>query len=386
MRESRPKAGAIVAAGLVALAFTAIADAQGLLLDQEVSCDGGATYEETCGTFDGNALVRAALTNTGSQQLTNCTLSNSPLQIPTQPSPIDLGVGETVFTFGALSGITDQYTTDPSAQCDGGVSADDAPNVINIGGVTLDQQVSCDGGATYQENCTTSDGTALVRATITNASGSTLSNCVVTNSPTDIPLSPPFPDIPSPGTASASGTVSGITEPRVTTASVTCIGSLGTTFGDTDDPNTIDVAVDQPPDCSGVVADPATILRADREQFVLVTLSGATDPEGGAVSYQIDGVAQDEPVSGIGIGDDTAPDALAGPSSDTILLRAERNPKSDGRFYRIAFTVTDIAGGTCSASFATTTAKVVVPRRAGITATDDFDAGAFDSSSGLPLP
>jgi hypothetical protein len=100
-----------------------------------------------------------------------------------------------------------------------------------------------------------------------------------------------------------------------------------------------------PPDCSGVTASP-TSLWPPNHKMQLVTLSGATDPDGGPVTTTITGVTQDEAVNGTGDGD-TAPDAAAGPGSDKVYLRAERAGGGDGRVYHIAFTVTDGEGGSC---------------------------------------
>jgi WD40 repeat protein len=98
--------------------------------------------------------------------------------------------------------------------------------------------------------------------------------------------------------------------------------------------------VNQEPDCSGVTASPAS-LRSHDHHFRTVTLSGASDPDGDAVSITIDGVTQDEPVG-------HRPDARTGLRSNQVSLRAERDNKGDGRVYRIAFTASDGNGGSCS--------------------------------------
>jgi hypothetical protein len=102
----------------------------------------------------------------------------------------------------------------------------------------------------------------------------------------------------------------------------------------------------EPPDCSEVVAEP-DVLWPPNHKLVLVTLSGAADPDGDEVTLTITGVTQDEKVDELGDGN-TAPDAAPGPASNTVLVRAERSGKGDGRVYRIAFTVSDSMGGTCS--------------------------------------
>jgi hypothetical protein len=77
-----------------------------------------------------------------------------------------------------------------------------------------------------------------------------------------------------------------------------------------------------------------------------ITLSGATDPEGGTVTIAITGVTQDEVVAGPG--KKRAPDAATGPTSDSVQLRAERFGNLDGRVYQVSFTGTDPLGGTCT--------------------------------------
>ena len=80
---------------------------------------------------------------------------------------------------------------------------------------------------------------------------------------------------------------------------------------------------------------------------------GATDSDGGTLSYRIAGVTQDEYVTGVG--DDTSPDAAltpAGAGSNQVYVRSEANPQRNGRVYRIAYTVSDGHGGSCSTTAA----------------------------------
>jgi hypothetical protein len=109
----------------------------------------------------------------------------------------------------------------------------------------------------------------------------------------------------------------------------------------------VSVATNTPPGCSAVIATP-DMLWPPNHKFRLVTLSGATDPDGDSLTYTITSVTQDEPVFGHG---DTGPDAKSGPTSDSrrsrptgsrrVYLRAERRGNGTGRLYFIAFTVTD---------------------------------------------
>src|SRR5207302_1574897 len=115
----------------------------------------------------------------------------------------------------------------------------------------------------------------------------------------------------------------------------------------------------QAPDCSSVAATPDSLKRTPG-QMKRIVLSGATDADGDTLSYRIDAVTQDEAVSGVG--DGTAPDAAftaAGATTNKVFVRAEANPKFNGRVHRIAYTVFDGHGGSCSRTAskgATTTA------------------------------
>lgn len=132
---------------------------------------------------------------------------------------------------------------------------------------------------------------------------------------------------------------------------------------DNDGDGDIDEGCNEDPDCTTVNADPATLWPVNHK-YQLVTLSGATDPDGDTVTLNITGVTQDEALKGLGDGD-TAPDAKAGPKSNQVYLRAERSGTGDGRVYRIAFEGSDGEGGTCSGTVA-----VGVPHDKGKTAVD----------------
>jgi len=106
------------------------------------------------------------------------------------------------------------------------------------------------------------------------------------------------------------------------------------------------------------VAGPGN-LWPPNHKFRLITLTGATDPDGDTVTITITGVTQDEVLDGLGDGD-TAPDAKVASASNQVFGRAERSGLGDGRVYRIAFTGSDSNGGTCSG-----TAFVGVPHDEG---------------------
>ncbi len=105
---------------------------------------------------------------------------------------------------------------------------------------------------------------------------------------------------------------------------------------------------------------------AAHHRFQTVTVSGATDPEGAALTTTVIAVTQDEPVDGVADGH-TAPDAahVAG-HPEKVRLRAERAGNQDGRVYRVRVRVSD-GKLTC-----TKTMKVSVPH-------DQSGAPAVDS-------
>ena len=129
----------------------------------------------------------------------------------------------------------------------------------------------------------------------------------------------------------------------------------------------------QPPVCSTVQPSLTTLNATGK--FIKVSLSGATDPDGDALTYTITSVTQDEPV--IGPPGTTSPDAMKASEPNAVLLRAERDPRGDGRVYTISFRVDDSAGGSCEG-----TAFVTVPRKKGEAATDSGQD--FDSFTGDP--
>ena len=72
-----------------------------------------------------------------------------------------------------------------------------------------------------------------------------------------------------------------------------------------------------------------------------------------------------------------------------MLVRSEANSRLNGRVYRIAYTVSDGHGGTCSGTAGpggTTAAKVGIQRTRGTSAIDDGVVASWDSFSGARLP
>jgi sugar lactone lactonase YvrE len=109
----------------------------------------------------------------------------------------------------------------------------------------------------------------------------------------------------------------------------------------------VTIEVNSPPSCSSVAPSPATLWPATHG-LLTTTLAGATDPDGDPVTLTVTGVTQDEPVNGFADGN-TAPDGTLVPGRpDQVNLRAERSSTGDGRVYRVAFTVADDHGGSCT--------------------------------------
>ncbi|HBJ87353.1 MAG TPA: hypothetical protein DDZ88_26550 [Verrucomicrobiales bacterium] len=94
------------------------------------------------------------------------------------------------------------------------------------------------------------------------------------------------------------------------------------------------------------------LLWPPNHQMIAVGITGVSDPNNNA-TITITSVTQDEPTNGLGDGD-TAVDAVIS-EDGTVLLRAERSGKGDGRVYRISFTASDLEGSSSGM------VKVVVP-------------------------
>jgi hypothetical protein len=122
------------------------------------------------------------------------------------------------------------------------------------------------------------------------------------------------------------------------------------------------------PDCSGVHAS-AIRLWAPNHTFRLVSLSGATDPDGDAVALEILGVTQDEPTRSRELGDRAQDAAWVAGHSDQVRLRAERKGKGNGRVYWIEFRAVDAQGATCAPA----ALAVVVPHDLAHRALDSGD-------------
>jgi uncharacterized repeat protein (TIGR01451 family) len=115
------------------------------------------------------------------------------------------------------------------------------------------------------------------------------------------------------------------------------------------------ITVNHNPVCTALKAHPHK-LWPPNHKFVTVTVGGATDIDGDTLTTTITGVTQDELLVGAGSGPFSPDAAWVTGHSNQVQLRAERDGTGDGRVYRIATTVTDGKGGSC-----TGTARVKVP-------------------------
>jgi uncharacterized repeat protein (TIGR01451 family) len=135
--------------------------------------------------------------------------------------------------------------------------------------------------------------------------------------------------------------------------------------------STVHTTLNHNPVCTAVSAGPD--LWPPNHKLVPVTVAGATDPDGNPLTYTVTGVTQDEPTDGLGDGD-TPVDAVLG-SGPNLKVRAERSGLGDGRVYRIAVTVSDGLGGSC-----TGTATVGVPHdQSGARSTPVDSGGVYNS-------
>ena len=106
------------------------------------------------------------------------------------------------------------------------------------------------------------------------------------------------------------------------------------------------------PPLAGAAQPTIGLLWPPNHGLVAVGITGVSDPDNNA-TIVITSVTQDEPTNGQGDGD-TAIDAII--DGESVLVRAERSGKGDGRVYHIHFTASDLEGS------ASGVVKVTVPQ------------------------
>jgi hypothetical protein len=126
-----------------------------------------------------------------------------------------------------------------------------------------------------------------------------------------------------------------------------------------------------------------SIWPPNHKLVVSVTASGATDVDGGPLTYTVVSIFQDEPTNTTGDGN-TAIDGF-GVGTSTAQVRAERvgDPKTpgNGRVYHITFSVTDSLGLTCQAAV-----QVGVPHDQSGKVQPVDDGPLYDSTVAGPPP
>ena len=141
--------------------------------------------------------------------------------------------------------------------------------------------------------------------------------------------------------------------------------------------NAVALYVNNPPDCSGAVADPMTIWPPDKD-FWPVEIVGVVDPDGDEVTITVDLIFQDEKVG------KTLPDAYVDADYPyKVWVRAQRDGNGDGRVYTTRFTATDEHGAMCQGQVRT---GIVTHDQSGDL--DILDSGPpwYDSMTGEQLP
>ncbi len=99
--------------------------------------------------------------------------------------------------------------------------------------------------------------------------------------------------------------------------------------------------INDPPTCQAATAS-LELGWPPTHKMEPVQIQSLADPEGDGIFVTVNGVTQDEPVSGLSNGD-SSPDAViqSGSPTDSVLLRLERDSKGNGRVYVIYFTASD---------------------------------------------
>ena len=137
------------------------------------------------------------------------------------------------------------------------------------------------------------------------------------------------------------------------------------------------VNINRPPDCSTAVACQPT-LWPPNHKYNDVEICGVTDPDGDAVTIEVTGVTQDEPVNTRGDGN-TCPDAKIVDGHASVRAERTGTPAvpGNGRVYAVHFTATDAGGASC-----TGTVTVCVPHDMGEIDATCIDDGQLYNSLG----
>ncbi|HYT59200.1 MAG TPA: hypothetical protein VEL06_03460, partial [Haliangiales bacterium] len=112
---------------------------------------------------------------------------------------------------------------------------------------------------------------------------------------------------------------------------------------------TVTVRDTESPVITSLSAKPTT-LRPPNHQMVLVTVGVKATDNAGPSTCRITSVTSNEPVNGLGDGDQEPDWIIAGDL--TLYLRAERAQNGTGRIYSITVTCTDTAGNATNGTVA----------------------------------
>jgi hypothetical protein len=104
----------------------------------------------------------------------------------------------------------------------------------------------------------------------------------------------------------------------------------------------IEIVENSPPDCEAAVASPAWLWPPNKRMVEVKVQNVAVDPDIDT-TIRIESVLQDEPTIHRS---SFCPDAASFEGS-SVLLRAERSGKGDGRVYQVDFSAEDQFGGSC---------------------------------------
>jgi hypothetical protein len=126
-------------------------------------------------------------------------------------------------------------------------------------------------------------------------------------------------------------------------------------YGQADEDSTVVTVVDTTPPTITQVAATPNVLRPPDHKMVPVTVTASATDTCGTATCRITAVSSNEPINGLGDGDQTPDWEITGPL--TVNLREERSGKGTGRLYTITVTCSDGSGNS-----ATGTTAVTVPR------------------------